>query len=127
MGIVDVSEQRSEKFDSVFQRIRDEVIVHMTSTMPMEAVEWFRRVCCSKQRFNDLSFTLTAVDGRQNIDYNVPDGKLNNIMSVVDFVEILRGRPLSDDEYFHAVLLEWCIRLVSLRFLPLNCQPIERN
>lgn len=35
-------------------------------------------------------------------------------MSVVDTVEILKGRPLSDDEYFKSALLGWCIELVSI-------------
>jgi farnesyl diphosphate synthase len=48
-----------------------------------------------------------------NLDYNVPGGKLNRGMSVVDSVEILRGRILNDDEYFKAAILGWCIELVS--------------
>ena len=34
-------------------------------------------------------------------------------MSVVDSVEILRGRALTDDEYFKAAVLGWCIELVG--------------
>ena len=34
----------------------------------------------------------------QNLEFNVPGGKLNRGMSVVDSVKILRGRALSDDE-----------------------------
>ena len=49
----------------------------------------------------------------QNLDYNVPGGKLNRGMSVVDTVEILRGRALTDDEYFKAAVLGWCVELVS--------------
>ena len=48
----------------------------------------------------------------QNLDFNVPGGKLNRGLSVVDSVEILRGRRLTDDEYFKAALLGWCIELV---------------
>lgn len=33
-------------------------------------------------------------------------------MSVVDTVEILKGRVLTDDEYFKAALLGWCVELV---------------
>ena len=46
------------------------------------------------------------------MDYNVPGGKLNRGMSVVDTVEILKGRPLSDDEYFKAAVLGWGVELV---------------
>ncbi|KAF8550801.1 Polyprenyl synthetase [Imleria badia] len=63
--------------------------------MPPEAVEWYRR----------------------NLDFNVPGGKLNRGMSVVDSVEILRGRTLTDDEYFKAALLGWCIELLQAFFL----------
>jgi hypothetical protein len=36
----------------------------------------------------------------------------------VDSVEILRGRTLSDDEYFKAAVLGWCIELVSANRSP---------
>ena len=48
----------------------------------------------------------------QNLDYNVPGGKLNRGMSVVDSVEILKGRPLTDDEYFKSAVLGWGVELV---------------
>jgi farnesyl diphosphate synthase len=35
-------------------------------------------------------------------------------MSVVDTVEILKGRELSDDEYFKAGVLGWSVELVSM-------------
>ncbi|KAF8546845.1 Polyprenyl synthetase, partial [Imleria badia] len=63
--------------------------------MPPEAVEWYRR----------------------NLDSNVPGGKLNRGMSVVDSVEILWGRALTDNEYFKAALLGWCIELLQAFFL----------
>ena len=34
-------------------------------------------------------------------------------MSVVDTVEILKGSNLTEEEYFKAALLGWCIELVS--------------
>jgi hypothetical protein len=49
----------------------------------------------------------------QNLNYNTPGGKLNRGMSVVDTVEILKGRQLSEDEYFKAAVLGWCVELVS--------------
>ena len=48
------------------------------------------------------------------MDYNVPGGKLNRGLSVVDSVEILKGRPLTDEEYFKSAVLGWCVELVSL-------------
>ena len=37
-------------------------------------------------------------------------------MSVVDTVEILKGRDLTNDEYFKAAVLGWCIELVRSDF-----------
>ncbi|KAF9229884.1 hypothetical protein BU15DRAFT_84392, partial [Melanogaster broomeanus] len=74
MSTIDIKQQKRKKFEDVFIRIRDELIEHMKAEkMPQEA----------------------------NLGYNVPEGKLNRGMSVVDSVEILRGRQLSDDEYFN--------------------------
>ncbi|TBU55970.1 isoprenoid synthase domain-containing protein [Dichomitus squalens] len=49
----------------------------------------------------------------QNLDYNVTGGKLNCGMSVVDSVEILNGRKLTDDEYFKAALLGWGVEFLQ--------------
>ena len=38
-------------------------------------------------------------------------------MSVVDTVEILKGRALTDDEYFKAAVLGWCVELVRPEIL----------
>jgi farnesyl diphosphate synthase len=46
----------------------------------------------------------------------VPGGKLNRGMSVVDTVEILKGRALTEDEYFKAAVLGWCVELVRFPF-----------
>ena len=48
----------------------------------------------------------------QSLNYNGPGGKLNRGMSVVDSVEILKGRALTEDEYFKAAVLGWCVELV---------------
>ena len=46
------------------------------------------------------------------MDYNVPGGKLNRGLSVVDTVQILKGRDLTEDEYFKSAVLGWCVELV---------------
>ncbi|KAG2153149.1 farnesyl-pyrophosphate synthetase [Suillus clintonianus] len=80
------------KFLAVFERIREEVIAHMKSEkMPEDAIAWFN----------------------ENLTYNVPKGKLNRGVSVVDTVAILLNRPPTDDEYFKAALLGWCIELLQ--------------
>ncbi|KAN0078395.1 Isoprenoid synthase domain containing protein [Tylopilus felleus] len=92
----DPKQERRRKFQDVFAKLRDDLLEHMHhENMPTEAVEWYHR----------------------NLEFNVPGGKLNRGMSVVDSVEILRGRALSDDEYFKAALLGWCIELLQAFFL----------
>jgi len=54
---------------------------------------------------------------KQNLDYNVPGGKLNRGMSVVDTAEILLGRPLDDKEYLRAAVLGWGVELLQAFFL----------
>ncbi|KAK0236472.1 isoprenoid synthase domain-containing protein [Armillaria nabsnona] len=63
--------------------------------MPKDAIEWYER----------------------NLDYNVPGGKLNRGMSVVDTAEIIKGTPLTDDEYLKAAVLGWGIELLQAFFL----------
>ncbi|KAF9055481.1 Polyprenyl synthetase [Hymenopellis radicata] len=63
--------------------------------MPKDAAEWYER----------------------NLEYNVPGGKLNRGMSVVDTVEILKGRTLNDDEYLKAAVLGWGVELLQAFFL----------
>jgi farnesyl diphosphate synthase len=53
------------------------------------------------------------------MDHNVPGGKLNRGMSVVDSVAILKGRDLTESEYFRAAVLGWCVEWVRLFALSL--------
>lgn len=88
--------ERRTKFEGVFVQIRDELVEHFAGEgMPEEAVVWFRN----------------------NLNYNVPGGKLNRGMSVVDTVEILKGHALTEDEYFKAAVLGWCVELLQAYFL----------
>ncbi|KAJ6583025.1 farnesyl-diphosphate synthase [Mycena vulgaris] len=81
------------KFEGAWARSRGELIEHITGEgMPAEAIEWYGK----------------------NLDYNVPGGKLNRGMSIIDTAEILKGAPLDDDEYYKAAVLGWGVELVSL-------------
>ncbi|KAF5331904.1 hypothetical protein D9611_008890 [Ephemerocybe angulata] len=92
---------RRAKFEQAFEKIRDELIEHVKGEgMPDEAVEWYKN----------------------NLDYNVPGGKLNRGMSVVDTAEIIKGSTLTETEYFRAALLGWCIELVRSPDLPGVCE-----
>lgn len=84
------------RFENAWNVIRDELVEHIKSQgMPQDAIDWYAR----------------------NLDHNVPGGKLNRGMSVVDSAEILKGRPLSDHEYFQAAVLGWGVELLQAFFL----------
>jgi geranylgeranyl pyrophosphate synthase len=55
---------------------------------------------------------VISTDAEQSLDYNVPGGKLNRGMSVVDTLTILKGSELTENEYYRAAILGWCIELV---------------
>lgn len=72
----------------------------------------------------DPAFDFTD-DSRQWIDrmldYNVPGGKLNRGISVVDSYKLLKeGKQLTDDEFFYASALGWCIEWLQAYFLVLD-------
>ena len=51
------------------------------------------------------------------MDYNVPGGKLNRGLSVVDSVVILKGRELTESEYLKAAVLGWSVEWVRHFYL----------
>lgn len=77
------------------------------------------RICHQRQSFGFRRLVAFFVFRHpsqvvQNLEHNVPGGKLNRGMSVVDTAEILKGRTLSEDEYIRAAVLGWCVELVCL-------------
>ncbi|KAK9689552.1 hypothetical protein RND81_09G066600 [Saponaria officinalis] len=57
----------------------------------------------------------------QMLDYNVPGGKLNRGLSVIDSYSLLKeGQELTDDEIFLASTLGWCIEWLQAYFLVLD-------
>ena len=87
---------RKAKFEAVFDVVRDELLEDCKKQgLPHDALEWYR----------------------QNLDYNVRGGKLNRGLSVIDSVEILKGRALTEEEYFKAAVLGWCMELLQAYFL----------
>lgn len=106
------NDSRRRRFEGVFEVIRDEILLHFSEQgIPGNFIAWYKEVCaCSLcERFPDCLLDIV-----QNLDYNVPGGKLNRGMSVVDSVEILKGRSLTDDEYFKAAVLGWGVELVRI-------------
>lgn len=73
---------------------------------------------------NDPAFEFTD-DSRQwverMLDYNVPGGKLNRGLSVIDSYKLLKeGKELSEEEIFLASSLGWCIEWLQAYFLVLD-------
>ena len=50
----------------------------------------------------------------QSMDYNVPGGKLNRGLSVVDTALIIKGGELSEKEYTQAAVLGWAVEFVRV-------------
>ncbi|TXG58305.1 hypothetical protein EZV62_016134 [Acer yangbiense] len=67
--------------------------------------------------FNDTS--RQWVD--RMLDYNVPGGKLNRGLSVVDSYKLLKeGKELTEEEIFLASALGWCIEWLQAYFIVLD-------
>ena len=109
---VDAKTSARKRFEDVWEVIRAELLAHFEAQrMPIEAREWYKRVSLSLPSVIEIDHRLV-----QNLDYNTPGGKLNRGMSVVDSVQILRGRLLTENEYLKAAILGWCVELVSLYY-----------
>nr|ACN63187.1 farnesyl diphosphate synthase [Euphorbia pekinensis] len=73
---------------------------------------------------NDTAFEWSP-DSRQwverMLDYNVPGGKLNRGLSVIDSYKLLKqGEELTEEEIFLASALGWCIEWLQAYFLVLD-------
>ncbi|TXG68070.1 hypothetical protein EZV62_009345 [Acer yangbiense] len=78
---------------------------------------------------NDPAFEFTDTSRHcvdRMVDYNVHGGKLNRGISVIDSYKLLfRGKELSDEEFFLASALGWCIEWLQAYLLVLD--DIEDN
>ncbi|KAH9979426.1 farnesyl diphosphate synthase [Lactifluus volemus] len=85
-----------KRFEDVYSIVRDDLLDDFRKhNMPEEVMAYYRR----------------------SMDYNVPGGKLNRGMSVVDSVAILKGRDLNESEYFKAAVLGWSVEWLQAYFL----------
>ncbi|KAF9516973.1 hypothetical protein BS47DRAFT_1390292 [Hydnum rufescens UP504] len=81
-----------KRFLGVFPMVVEELLDTLRAeSMPDDIVEWYRR----------------------NLEYNLPGGKLNRGISVVDTAEVLRGKLLEGDEYQKAAILGWSVELLQ--------------
>src|SRR5690349_7677719 len=102
LSMADKADRRA-RFLFVYAKIADDLWTSFARKIPQEAMDWYRRVRpgCGEKRKERLMIC-------QSLDYNVPrGGKLNCGMSVIDTVEILKRRPLSEEEYLKAAVLGW--------------------
>jgi len=85
-----------KRFEDVYAVVRDDLLADFRKhNMPEESIDYYRR----------------------SMDYNVPGGKLNRGLSVVDSVAILKGRELTESEYFKAAVLGWSVEWLQAYFL----------
>ncbi|KAF8138091.1 isoprenoid synthase domain-containing protein [Mycena galopus ATCC 62051] len=90
---------KRERFEQTFEIVRQELVdAFAAQGVPDDAQRWYER----------------------NINYNVPGGKLNRGLSVVDSVEIIKGRSLSDREFSQAAVLGWAVEFLQAFFLVMD-------
>ncbi|GAN06747.1 farnesyl pyrophosphate synthase [Mucor ambiguus] len=89
-------EENREAFLKVFPTLAEEVLLELRKyNMPEDAYEWTKKM----------------------LYYNVPGGKLNRGISVVDTVRILKGDTVTEDDIFKATVLGWLIEFLQAFFL----------
>ncbi|KAG5940632.1 hypothetical protein E4U53_007556 [Claviceps sorghi] len=85
-----------EAFESVFPKLEEAILDHARSyKLPQVELDWLKA----------------------NLRTNTLGGKCNRGMSVPDSVSLLLGRPLDEQEYFHAATLGWMTELLQAFFL----------
>ncbi|KAG9448522.1 hypothetical protein H6P81_008487 [Aristolochia fimbriata] len=86
-------------FVSVYPRLKSELLEDPAFEFTDDARQWVEKM----------------------LDYNVPGGKLNRGLSVVDSYELLMpGKTLDEHEIFLACVLGWCIEWLQAYFLVLD-------
>ncbi|KAK0224847.1 farnesyl-diphosphate synthase [Armillaria nabsnona] len=87
------------RFEGAWKVIKKESLDHTTGEgMPKDVIEWYKT----------------------NLDFNVPGGKLNRGMSVVDTADVIKGTRLMNDEYPKGAVLGWGIELLQAFFFVLD-------
>ncbi|CAG8490000.1 10682_t:CDS:2 [Diversispora eburnea] len=85
-----------KEFEDVFPTLAEEFLTTIRSrSFPNECVEWLKKC----------------------IYHNVPGGKMNRGLSVIDTLEILKDGKVSSEELFKARVLGWCVEWLQAFFL----------
>ncbi|KAL7593880.1 farnesyl diphosphate synthase 2 [Lactuca sativa] len=93
-----MSSDLKSKFLQVYEVLKSELIHDPSFEFDDDSRQWVERM----------------------LDYNVPGGKLNRGLSVVDSYKLLKGEELTEDEVFLACALGWCIEWLQAYFLVLD-------
>ncbi|KAF8268655.1 farnesyl diphosphate synthase [Lactarius quietus] len=81
-----------KRFEDLYTVVRDDILeIFRRHNLPDEVIEHCLR----------------------SMEYNVPGGKLNRGLSVVDSVTIFKGRELTEEEYFKAAILGWIVEWIQ--------------
>ncbi|KAI9457313.1 farnesyl diphosphate synthase [Lactarius psammicola] len=95
-GLKDEKTAARKRFEAVYTVVLNDILDHFRKhNMPEEVIEYCLR----------------------SMNYNVPGGKLNRGLSVVDSVTVLKGRELTEEEYFKAAVLGWSVEWMQAYFL----------
>jgi farnesyl diphosphate synthase len=92
--------EKERFFHNVYDTIKSDLLKDFTSEgMPPESVKWYER----------------------NIDYNLPGGKLNRGLAIIDTIDCLKqGAGITEAEHFKAAVLGWCVELIQAYLLVLD-------
>ncbi|KAL0089465.1 farnesyl diphosphate synthase [Phycomyces blakesleeanus] len=89
-------EENRQAFLDVFKVLKADILNELRkNNMPEDAYKWTE----------------------ENLEYNVPGGKLNRGLSVVDTLRILKGDSITEEEIFNASILGWLVELLQAFFL----------
>nr|ADV03674.1 farnesyl pyrophosphate synthase [Alisma plantago-aquatica subsp. orientale] len=98
-GSVSGSDDVRPLFCQIYCRLKSELLEDPAFDFTDDAREWIEKM----------------------LDYNVPGGKLNRGLSVVDSYKLLKeGKELSEEELFLSCVLGWCIEWLQAYFLVLD-------
>ncbi|CAH7667934.1 farnesyl diphosphate synthase [Phakopsora pachyrhizi] len=85
-----------DKFLGTWSQVKNDILESVRAeNFPQDALAWFEN----------------------NLVYNTPGGKLNRATSVIDTLEILKGKQLTPEEFYRAAVLGWCVELLQAFFL----------
>ncbi|CAH8388136.1 unnamed protein product [Eruca vesicaria subsp. sativa] len=112
---------RPPRVSSLYRRIQS---THLSSMADLKSTFLNVYSTLKSDLLHDPSFEFTDESRlwvEKMLDYNVPGGKLNRGLSVVDSFKLLKeGEDLNEEEVFLSCALGWCIEWLQAYFLVLD-------